>query len=101
MRNKTIVITGGEGFIGSALALRLSAKNIVISIDNHYCEGGQGMRIAEALSKFNSDTIEFKHLGVDGIPKCGTTEEVMTAHDFTEEALYKLIKHKLPLVNQE
>lgn len=83
------------------LSSELQDCNILISIDNHYCEGGQGMRIAEALSKFNSDTIEFKHLGVDGIPKCGTTEEVMTAHDFTEEALYKLIKHKLPLVNQE
>ena len=35
MNNKTILITGGEGFIGSALALSLSSENKVISIDNH------------------------------------------------------------------
>jgi transketolase len=71
----------------------------LISIDNHYCEGGQGMRIAEALSKFKSDSIEFKHLGVTGVPKCGTTEEVMKAHNFTENTLYQYIEHKLPSVN--
>jgi len=68
----------------------------LISIDNHYCEGGQGMRVAEALSKFNSDPIEFKHLGVRGVPKGGTTEEVMNAHNFTENTLYEYIEHKLP-----
>ena len=35
MRNKTIVITGGEGFIGSALAEHLSINNKIISLDNH------------------------------------------------------------------
>lgn len=69
---------------------------LLISIDNHYCEGGQGMRIAEALSKFKSDSIEFKHLGVEGIPACGTTEEVMNAHDFNEDKLYQFIENKIP-----
>ena len=71
----------------------------LISIDNHYCEGGQGMRVAAALSKFKSNSIEFKHLGVSGVPKCGTTEEVMTAHNFTEDTLYQYIEHKLPSGN--
>jgi len=64
----------------------------LIAIDNHYYQGGQGMKIAEALSNFKSDHIEFKHLGVDGVPRCGTTAEVMKAHDFTENTLFKYIE---------
>ena len=36
MKDKNILITGGAGFVGSALAKTLSEHNKVISLDNYF-----------------------------------------------------------------
>ena len=69
---------------------------ILISLDNHYYEGGQGARIAEVLQAYDDRPVVFKRIAVKGVPSSGTTEEVLAAHGFTEEALESLIAEKIP-----
>jgi transketolase len=73
----------------------LNDCKLVISIDNHYREGGQGSRIGEILSENVESKIAFKRIAIDSIPACGTNEEVLEAHNLIEENVINIVKNFL------
>ena len=64
-----------------------SCKNL-ISLDNHYYEGGQGARIGEILAKNNIENTSFTRMAIDNVPECGTTDEVLDAHNLSVKAIF-------------
>lgn len=60
----------------------------VFTLDNHYIIGGQGDRIACALSELGlSEKVQVKKFGVLDIPKCGQNDEVLLAHRLDAQSL--------------
>lgn len=59
----------------------------VVAIDNHYLVGGQGDRIASALTEMREPTPLLHRLGVAGVPACGTNAEVLQAVKLDGEAI--------------
>ena len=64
-----------------------TCKNL-ISLDNHYYEGGQGARIGEILAKNNIENTSFTRMAIDNVPECGTTDEVLDAHNLSVKAIF-------------
>jgi len=63
---------------------------LVVTIDNHYIEGGQGERIAACLAGTMSRVIS---IGVKGVAKCGRNEEVLKAHLLDCESIIDRIRN--------
>ena len=74
MKNQTILVTGGAGFIGSNLCERLVKDNTVVSLDNYttgrmcnhvegvkYYHGSTATGISETIDRLNVDVVF--HLG--------------------------------------
>jgi transketolase len=74
---------------------QLSECGLVISIDNHYREGGQGSRIGEMLSSDMGRAKVYERIAIDSIPVCGTNEEVLEAHNMVEKNVLKIINNFL------
>ena len=66
--------------------------NTCISIENHFHIGGQGDRIADAISSFSERKIDFHKLAITSIPVCGTNSEVLEAHGLDSESIMNYIK---------
>ena len=62
----------------------------VLVCDNHFVIGGLSDRIAESLLRINSAQINFKTLGVKGIPVCGSPDEVLNHHEIDAESIKKI-----------
>ena len=62
----------------------------VLVCDNHYVIGGLSDRIAESLLRINTAQINFKTLGVKGIPVCGSPDEVLNHHEIDTESIKKI-----------
>ncbi|MDA9925338.1 transketolase [Gammaproteobacteria bacterium] len=67
----------------------IDACKHLISIDNHFYEGGQGARIAEIISKNNIRDISFTRMAIESIPECGTNDEVLNAHKLNAKAIFE------------
>ena len=74
---------------------QLSECGLVISIDNHYREGGQGSRIGEMLASDMGRAKVYERIAIDSIPACGTNEEVLEAHNIVEKNVLKIINNFL------
>jgi transketolase len=57
----------------------LKQYSAVVTIDDHYVQGGQGEMLGSALAKLKSK-LQIRHLGVEEIPHCGTNDEVLLSH---------------------
>ena len=78
MEGKLILVTGGEGFVGSNLCARLVARgNRVISLDNH-ATSGEGNRVA----------------GVDY--RKGHTKDIAEHVPETPDIVYHLVEYARP-----
>lgn len=53
--------------------------DLVVALDDHYVVGGQGDMIAGALGR-NGSATSVLQIGIESIPQCGTTDEVMVYH---------------------
>ena len=59
----------------------IGASRAVITLDNHYLEGGQGQMVAAAIARLGLDpTVTVSSLGVADLPECGTNDEVLEYH---------------------
>ena len=53
----------------------------MITIDNHYVQGGQGEMIAAAIARLALQPAPaVTRLGVTSLPECGTNDEVLQHH---------------------
>ncbi len=66
--------------------------NVLLTLDNHYIRGGQGELIASNLAGVSSSSLKMAHLGVTGIPVCGTNDEVLEAHGLNMESMVSTIQ---------
>lgn len=57
-----------------------AAMDIIVALDDHYTIGGQGDRIAQVLANRADHSVHFLHLGLNEIPVCGNSEEVLSRH---------------------
>jgi transketolase len=54
---------------------------IVITLDNHYVQGGQGEMLAAAIAELGlNPVVHVSRIGVAELPKCGTNDEVLAYH---------------------
>jgi transketolase len=71
----------------------VSNSKIVISLDNHYLNGGQGEIIADALltdSNSNKNLI-FHRMAIEDIPSYGSNEEVLASHCLDSKSIYERV----------
>lgn len=72
----------------------VDGANLVITLDNHYVEGGQGERIAGCLA---GKSVKVISIGVEGIAKCGRNQEVLKAHGLDGESIAQKARESLEL----
>ena len=63
----------------------------IITLDDHYIEGGQGEMIAARIADLNIG-LPVQRLGLNHFPLCGSNEEVLAAHGLDAESLAHQIK---------
>ncbi len=74
------------------LKMIIGNRKRVFTIDNHILDGGQGERIGAALIESGlSENINFKRLGLSGIPECGRNDEVLAFHGLDAAGIVKKI----------
>ena len=71
------------------LAAAKNSKNIVITVEDHYSEGGLGDAVAGELS---SEGVKVHKLAVVGIPRSGHAAELMAAFGIDAAAIIKKVK---------
>ncbi len=67
----------------------------VVFIDDHYRQGGQGEFMMSQLQQAGHVQATMLHLAVDGVPVCGTHEQVLNAHGLSAEKILQSIKETL------
>jgi transketolase len=65
---------------------------LVVTIDNHFIEGGQGQKISSILTNKNIETM---NLGIKEIPVSGTNDEVLHSHNLEPNQILKEIMQSL------
>jgi transketolase len=77
------------------LAVQLKDVDLAVFVDDHYREGGQGEFMMSRLHEAGHKTPDMLHLAVDGVPSCGTHEEVLNAHGLSAEKISQRITETL------
>ncbi|MCI5207891.1 MAG: hypothetical protein D3910_03680 [Candidatus Electrothrix sp. ATG2] len=70
----------------------LAGCDRLLTLDNHYVTGGQGLPL-KALLASSRNYFQVKNLGVSGVPECGTNAEVLHAHGLDAHSLAKVIRN--------
>jgi len=53
----------------------------VVTLDNHYVQGGQGQMLAAAIAELGLEpAVRVTSVGVTELPECGTNDEVLAYH---------------------
>jgi transketolase len=68
------------------------SSKIIFSIDNHYAIGGQGDRLAQALSSSEILNANLIHIALEDIPVCGTNDEILSNHSLDSESILNRMK---------
>ena len=59
----------------------IGASRVVITLDNHYLQGGQGQMVAAAIARLGLEpAVAVSSIGVAELPECGTNDEVLDYH---------------------
>lgn len=78
------------------LKAALDGKRHLFALDNHFLIGGQGDRIAEALAGFGGDVkVGFSRIGIEGLPECGTNDEILAYHGLNAEGIAATVRRRL------
>jgi transketolase len=73
------------------LTSTIAGAKLVVSIDDHYTQLGQGVMLGEVLARI-TDAPAFLSLGVQDIPECGTAAEVLAHHKLDAASLADTIR---------
>ena len=67
-------------------------RRTVITLDNHYVQGGQGEMIAATLAGLGLQPgVHVTSIGVTTLPECGTNDEVLAYHGLDVAGLVRQI----------
>jgi transketolase len=78
------------------LRRELDGVKAVLTLDNHYVEGGQGQMIGAAIARLRlASPPVLRHLGVTDIPVCGTNDEVLAAHGLDASSIAGAVRQLL------
>jgi transketolase len=77
----------------------VEGSSLLVALDNHYSEGGQGQRIKAILSDSNQNVPKILTLCIDGIPHSGVNDEVMAMHGLTVPGILKAVENELQKTN--
>jgi transketolase len=76
----------------SWLARVARSAPLLVTLDNHYLAGGQGEQLAAALLEFGFDQPpRVLRAGVEGLPACGASLEVLKHHQLDSESLVERV----------
>ncbi len=71
-------------------------SRLIIALDNHYDQGGQGIMLGAALAGLDATSRPaFVSIGLNRWPACGGNDEVLAAHGLDAPALTKRFKAAL------
>lgn len=72
------------------LKAELGAFELVLTLDDHYVELGQGMQIAALIGRHGSGQ-KVVNLGLEEVPRCGQNAEVIKAHGLDRASLVEVV----------
>ncbi len=72
----------------------VSGARRLITLDNHYVEGGQGQMLASAVAELGL-TVPVTRIGVDALPECGTNDEVLAHHRLDVDGIVARVRDVL------
>jgi transketolase len=74
-------------------------RRTIVTLDNHYVQGGQGQMIAAAVAGLGLEpAARVTLIGVDSLPECGTNDEVLAHHGLDIDGLTRRIRQAVPQV---
>jgi transketolase len=81
------------------LRVAIGSGRVVITLDNHYVQGGQGEMIAAAIARLSlQPSPSVTSLGVTSLPECGTNDEVLQHHGLDVASLAQQFRASLEAV---
>lgn len=83
--------------VDGAWLAEVAGEGPIVTVDNHYVDGGQGDAVLRALSEAGSGS-QVVRLGVKSVPACGTNEEVLREHRLDAEGISAQVQAKLALL---
>lgn len=81
---------------GDWLEKTIDGARAIITLDNHYVANGQGAMIGAVLAERAITAARLTRIGIDDVPRCGTSDEVLTAHQLDAESLAERIHAVVP-----
>ena len=67
-------------------------RRAVVTLDNHYVQGGQGQMLAAAIAELGLEPApRVTSIGVTELPECGTNDEVLAYHGLDVTGLIRQI----------
>ena len=81
----------------------IGERRTVITLDNHYVQGGQGEMLAAAIAELGlTPTVRVSRIGVTELPECGTNDEVLAYHRLDVPGLVeqfrRVLAHSIPQI---
>jgi transketolase C-terminal domain/subunit len=64
----------------------------IVTIDNHYFEGGLGQKLNSVISQQNIN-IKVVNFAVNGIPRSGQPLEVLSFHELDSDSIFNKIEN--------
>ena len=69
---------------------------MVVTLDNHYLEFGQGMMVAAAMARTGRPR-EVVTIGITEIPACGSNADVLAHHGLDAASIARAVLRPRPL----
>jgi transketolase len=79
------------------LTAAIGDARLVITLDNHYLQGGQGEMLAATIAQMPSSP-RVERVGVTRLPECGANDEVLAEHRLDVEGLIDSFRRALTAV---
>ena len=77
----------------------VGGRRTIVTLDNHYLQGGQGEMLAAAVAELALEPApRVIRIGVTGLPECGTNDEVLAHHRLDVAGLVKTLRHAVPQI---
>jgi transketolase len=82
--------------IDGAWIAELAGDAAIFCLDNHYSSGGQGEAVLAALAQESPDAAgRLRKLAVEEVPRCGTNDEVLSAHRLDHASIAERVEAEL------
>lgn len=73
----------------------LAGARLLVTLDNHLEEGGQGRLIAQRLAEDMPPGLRLRSVALEGLPECGGADEVLAHHGMDAASMQRVIRAAL------